>query len=139
MAIQTDSFDFAVPDAWRAKMVLGFSAPDGTRTVNLSNEPLADPLDAAAYADQQADVLGAALEGYEEIARYDYPGADGAVPVREYAWTAHGARIRQCQAYFVVGGEAWTMTFSAADDAYDAFREEFPALIHAFSPRNEEE
>ena len=127
-------FAFDIDDGWTRTLALSLvdksAGPPGF-SLTVTNEQLPAGSSAAGYAAAQGEVLQRSLKDYAEIRASHFDTGRALVPVREYSWRQEGAEIAQCQAYFVEGQEAWTLTFTATAEAYPALRPQIPALIRS--------
>jgi hypothetical protein len=127
-----DSIIFELPDSWSGRAAITASSVPGVSPVwstHLSSEPLIQPMDAPAYAQAQGNVLKANLSSFNENRFFEFTESERTIPVREYSWKNENQEIFQCQAYFVFGSNAWTLTVSSGSDDYAKLRISIPDLL----------
>jgi hypothetical protein len=127
-----NSIVFELPDSWGGRAAItAFSAPGASPgwSTHLSSEPLLQPIDALTYAGLQLATLKANLASFNESRFFEFTEGERTIPVREYSWKNDDHDIFQCQAYFVFGSNAWTLTFSAGSEDYGKLRVAIPELL----------
>ena len=132
-----DKIEFELPDAWGGHVSVIASSRPGVApgwSVHLISEPLRAPTDAAQYALAQGSVLKANLAAYAVAKEFEFADGGRIIPVREYTWKSDDHDIHQCQAYFIFGDEAWTLTFSAGAEDYAKLRGALPDLLRGIRP-----
>ena len=132
-----DKIELELPEAWGGHVsVIAASRPGVAPgwSVHLTSEPLRAPMDAAQYAMAQGNILQANLAGYAVAKEFEFADGDRKIPVREYSWKNDDHVIHQCQAYFLSGDEAWTLTFSAGPEDYANLRGAIPDLLRGIRP-----
>ena len=132
-----DKVEFDLPDAWGGHVSIIASSRAGVApgwSAHFTSEPLNTPMNAAEYAAQQGGILAANLAAYSVSREFEFAESGRNIPVREYSWKSDDHLIHQCQAYFVIDGEAWTLTFTAAPDDYAKLRSAIPDLLRNIRP-----
>lgn len=128
----SNKVELELPEAWGGHASIIASSRPGVApgwSVHLTSEPLRSAMEATQYALAQGDLLKTALTGYAVTREFEFAEGDRKIPVREYSWKSDDHAIHQCQAYFIVGNEAWTLTFSAGADDYMNLRTAIPDLL----------
>jgi hypothetical protein len=127
-----NTISFELPDNWGGRAsIVATSAPGATPgwSTHLSSEPLMQPIEPAAYAKAQGAVLKANLASFNESRFFEFNEDGRAIPVREFSWKNDDQDIYQCQAYFIFGDSAWTLTVSAGSEDYPRLRTAIPQLL----------
>lgn len=127
-----DKVEFDLPDAWGGHVSIIASSRPGVApgwSAHFTSEPLRTPMNAAEYATAQGSILASNLPSYSVAREFEFSESGRNIPVREYTWKSEDHLLHQCQAYFIIDGEAWTLTFSAAADDYAKLRGAIPDLL----------
>jgi hypothetical protein len=132
-----DKIEFDLPDAWGGHVSIIASSRAGAApgwSAHFTSEPLRTPMNAAEYAAAQGSILAANLASYSVAREFEFTESDRNIPVREYTWKPDDHVVHQCQAYFIIDGDAWTLTFSAGAEDYEKLRGAIPDLLRGIRP-----